>query len=234
MSTWVVTREASEGQPLVDALKQRGHEAVCVPAIRREPLPWPDRLTPAHGDIVFLTSPYAAKLALTHLRIPGLTLRWAAVAPATVGALAGTGVDVVVATHGGAVALAEACVAAGLRGRVLYPTSDAGLTQDEQAHALDVLSRECTVDRAAVYTTIDDPHLDDNLRLVQGRVRFHAVLFSPSAARALHASLVRTGVSGLAHVVTVGASTARAWPAQSIPAPAGVDIVDFVCSLEVK
>lgn len=241
---WLVTREAQEGQALVDALKARGHGAVCVPAIRREPLPWPavldDAARGARGPVwLFLTSPYAARLVLERFVDDGvgraLSLRFAALSPQTLGVIASAQRTVDVAADGGAHALAEACVAAGVRGTVLYPTSDAGMRQHEQTRALELLSAHTSVARAAIYTTYDDPRLGDNLRLLEGpaRARYRAVLFSPSAARALHSAIERTGVRGPSAVVTVGQSTARAWPTASLPAPAGVDIVDFLCSLEV-
>lgn len=239
---WLVTREAQDGQPLVDALKARGRGAVCVPAIRREPLPWPtaldDAARAAHETVwLFLTSPYAARLAIERFVEDGvgraMNLRFAALSPQTLGVVAAAGRTVDVAADGGAYALAEACAAAGVRGTVLFPTSDAGLVQHEQMRALEVLSRTATVARAAVYSTYDDPRLDDNLRLLEGGGRYGAVLFSPSAARALYDSVARTAVKGPAAIVTVGRSTARAWPAPSTLAPSGVDIVDFLCSLEV-
>jgi uroporphyrinogen-III synthase len=240
---WLVTREASEGQALVDALKARGRRAVCVPAIRREALPWPTELDAAaraaQGPLWwFLTSPFVARLALERFIAGGIerarTLRIAALSPATADIIAAAQVTVDVAARGGAEALAEACAAAGVDGVVLYPTSDAGLAQEEQTRAVQILARTAAVARAAVYTTYADPRLDDNLRLLErkGAARYHAVLFSPSAARALHAGLVRTCVPGPATVVTVGASTARAWPKASMLAPAGVDIVDFLCSVD--
>src|SRR5688572_26439359 len=103
---WVVTREAAEGQPLVDALKKRGHEAVCVPAIRREPLPWPARLAPSPNALVFLTSPYAARCTLEHLKHVDtdgrLGMRFAALAPSTIAALTSSRAHVEVAAEGGA------------------------------------------------------------------------------------------------------------------------------------
>lgn len=240
---WVVTREAAEGQPLVDALKKRGHEAVCVPAIKREPLPWPEDLRPFGEGMMFLTSPYAARLAwknLDHAAVP--PVRWAAVEPATSKVVAGWAV-VDVSAPGGSMGLAEAVIATPrVPTRLFWPTSDAGLASDEHK-SVEKRLRDAgfSVNSRAVYTTIPDVHLDDNLRLLQRRVRFHAVLFSPSAARALHDALARTGVTGLARVVTVGASTARAWASKSAQAsqvsqpteaPPGVDIADFVCSLE--
>lgn len=232
---WVVTREAAEGQPLVDALKRRGHEAVCVPAIRREPLPWPEALHAFGQASMFVTSLYAARLAhknVDHTAVP--PLGWAALEPTTAKYLRDGGMDVEVSAPGGSLGLCDAVIARSSFTRFLWPTSDAGLRTDEHAHVVQRF-RDAgkSIEAHAVYTTMSDPSLDDNLRLLQGRVRFHAVLFSPSAALALHESLARTRVQGLARVVTVGASTARAWPGASTEAPAGVDIADFVCSLEV-
>ena len=232
---WVVTREAAEGQSLVDALKKRGHEAVCVPAIRREPLPWPDALQPFGQASMFLTSLYAAKLAhknVDHTAVP--PVGWAALEPATASYLRDCRLDPEVTAHGGSLALCDAVIARSSHSRFLWPTSDAGLHTDEHAQVVQRMRNAGkSIDAYAVYTTIADPSLDDNLRLLQGRVRFHAVLFSPSAAHALYESITRSGVQGLARVVTVGASTARAWPGAATQAPAGVDIADFVCSLEV-
>jgi uroporphyrinogen-III synthase len=231
---WIVTREAAEGQPLVDALKQRGHEAVCVPAIRREPLPWPEQLQPFGQVSLFLTSLYAAQLAhknIDHTAVP--PVGWTALEPVTASYLREWQLTPEVTAHGGSLALADAIIARSSFSRFLWPTSDAGLRTEEHAQVLQRMrDAHKTIDAYAVYTTMGDPSLDDNLRLLQGRVRFHAVLFSPSAARALHEALARTGVQGLARVVTVGASTTRAWPAPSTAAPLGVDIADFLCSLE--
>jgi hypothetical protein len=159
---------------------------------------------------------------------------WVALEPVTAKYLRDWGMEVEVSATGGSIALAEAVVARSKHSRFLWPTSDAGLRTDEHAHVVQLL-RDAgkSIEARAVYTTVADPSLDDNLRLLQGRVRFHAVLFSPSAAHALHDALERTGARGLARVVTVGASTARAWPGAATQAPLGVDIADFVCSLEV-
>ena len=234
---WLVTREAHDGLPLVQALQARGLSAVCAPAIRREPLPWPAVLDEAAGSArgpvwLFLTSPLAARLALEHLghlEHAGSALRFASLSPHTLAVVVAAARNVDVAAEGGATALARACAAAGVSGTVLYPTSDAGLLQDEQALALEVLSRTATVVRAPVYTTRDEPHLEDQLRSLSAPYR--AVLFSPSAARALQRAVERTGAPSPVLVVAVGRSTARAWPSAATLAPAGVDIVDFLCSL---
>jgi uroporphyrinogen-III synthase len=234
MGPWVITREAADAAPLLDALAARGVPAIAVPAIERNALPWPAELDAAAtpGALVFCTSAYAAELAVDALGPRTSGLRFAATAPATARVLRDRDLDVVVEAQGGSAELARAVVAARVSDVVVYPTSDAGLQQPEQAEAVEILSSTCRVVRAPAYRTRPAPGFARTLGDVVDRAtgRWRIVLFSPSAARAL--------VDALAHVsrppdvvVSVGASTARALPFPSTLAPRGADLIDFVCSL---
>jgi uroporphyrinogen-III synthase len=269
---WVIAREPSDGEPLVAALRARGREAICVPLIERRALAWPGELRAAarqEGAIFFLTSPFAARLACGWLaaELPGARLRFAALLPATAAALtAAAHLEADVVAEGGAVALAEALMRSGLEGPVVYPTSDAGLRQAEQREAVQLLERRFVVARAAAYETGPAPGIAAGLARLGGRP-YGAVLFSPSAARAL-AAAVKGGAQAPSRLVAVGASTAEAlpfpsegtsegtsegaaagtsqgarvrssgeaaapdWMRASVRAPTGVDLVDFLCSLD--
>src|SRR5262249_31993792 len=133
---WVITREADDAKPIVDALIERGIDARCVPCIERTELPWPTSFVDAcvfsQERLWFVTSPYCARLVLARLR-PQRPEHVAAIAPSTTAAFGEEGYDVVdVQSGGGAVELAKAVVAAGINAAVLYPTSDAGLSSPEQ------------------------------------------------------------------------------------------------------
>lgn len=231
---WVITREAQDGEPLVAALRARGQAALLVPAIERRALPWPADLH-ARDGIYFLTSPFAARLVVEHLRTVSLAPRdgrprFAALAPATAAVLRAAELDVDVAAHGGALALALALRDSELDGTVLYPTSDAGLAQPEQVQAAAVLGERFSLVRAAVYTTVPAADLEERLGALPAGTGYRAVVFSPSAARALAAAVARASAPPAA-VVAVGASTARALPFPSTLAPPDVDLVSFLCSL---
>ncbi len=231
---WIVTREPEDAAPLVDALRARGLEAVCVPCIERAPLGWPARLAPGDDALWFLTSPYAARLVLARVVVTAAyappRARFAAVAPRTADVVVEAGARVDVTAEGGAVALAHAVVDAGFRGRVLYPTSDAGLAQPEQQEAVALLAARGEVVREAVYATRPPAGLADALAARAGPLK--AVVFSPSAARALAGAVAAR--PGAAAVVCVGESTARALPFPSTLVPRGADVADFIRSLEDK
>lgn len=237
---WVVTREAPDGRDLVEALRARGLHAVAISAIERTPLPWPRALVGAHPrSIWFLTSPYAARL----MRAQGLPAdaRIAALAPATARFLNEQGHRCMLTATGGAVALARALVehplgdadvertGEGGQGEipvVLYPTSDAGLAQQEQADAVSVLEKRFSVVRSAVYCTRTAPRFAAELAALPGR-GLCVVVHSPSAARALADAVAVTGLR-LHDVVAVGTSTAAALPFPARLLPSGADLVEFI------
>lgn len=234
VTPWVITREAQDGEPLVAALRARGQDALALPAIERRPLPWPASFDAPRGGIFFLTSPYAARLVLEHMRAPTGGLddrgrRFAALSPSTAAAVREAGLPVDVTAEGGALALALALGTSKLDGTVLYPTSDAGLAQPEQEQAVVVLRERFDVVREAVYSTGPARDLDDRLDALPRGNAWRAVVFSPSAARALAAALARRKAPPPV-IVAVGASTARALPFPSTLAPSHVDLVDFLCS----
>jgi uroporphyrinogen-III synthase len=199
---WVLTRTEEEGRALADALGM-----TLVPCIERVPLPWP-ALPP--GGLVFVTARAVAQRLISEARPQNL--RVAAVEPSTKGLLESAGVRVEVSAAGGALALAEAVkrwVSTPLD--IVYPTSDAGVDQPEQAAALRVLESVGRVHRHVVYEVRAPAGLTERLRALGPR---GFVFYSPSAV----AHVAATGVVPQA-VVCVGGSTARAaseqagWPA---------------------
>lgn len=244
MTTWIVTREASDAEQTAQALRARGLHARSQPAIAREALPWPDGLTPrrdAAGTLVMCTSPYAAHLVIE--RWPALRaaageapLACAATAPVTAAILEAGGVPVVVRAQGGVQALAAAIAATvhgGPRPWVLYPTSDVGEESDEHAAALAALSPAADVRRGIAYATRPAPHLE---RALADLERDAAVLvFSPSAVDALVTAAARAGVALPRSVVCVGASTARAFERathrEAVLVPRGTELASFLASL---
>ncbi len=189
---WVLTRELDDAKPLAEQL---GLEV--VPCIERVDLPWPPW---PRSPLVFVTSAAVARRLLSLTAPPGT--RFAALKPATAALLR----HATVTAEGGAVALAEAVKAwapAGTPLQILYPTSDKGLEQPEQAEAVRILETVGTVHRHAVYATRAPPGLAAALARHRGD---GFVFFSPSAVENF-----RAAGGEASRVVCVGASTLRAW-----------------------
>lgn len=253
MSTWIVTREWSDAEPLVQALRDGGLRARALPCIERTALPWPDDLAPpasrgpagleagATPTIVLCTSPFAASLLIARWpRLVGAAgaapLTCAAVAPVTARLLEAAGLPVSIRSKGGVASLAREVVASlgdGPRPCVLYPTSDRGDDSDEHAEALAVLAPRADVVGDVVYSTHAAPGLDAALRDLEPDAAL--LFFSPSAVTAFVTAASRAGVSLPATVVCFGGSTARAFARhagrEAIPAPRGANLVDFIRSL---
>lgn len=147
---WVITRAQPDADADAKALRDAGFDAIAVPCIERVPLPWPDWPQAHEERVIFVTSPFAAMQLIAAWPQPA---RVAAMAPITTARLRASGVPVAVEAEGGAVALAEKLRALKVRLDVLYPTSDAGMRQEEQDEALTILQSFATVTRAAVYAT---------------------------------------------------------------------------------
>ncbi len=132
----------------------------------------------------------------------------AAGAPSTNAVLVSHGIRAVVTAEGGSVALAQAVAAAGLKPvSILYPTSDAGERQPEQATAIALLEQLAPVHRRLVYSVRAPEGLDQRLAALgpSGFIFYH----SPSAVE--HVAEAR--VIPLA-TLCIGASTLRAADAQ--------------------
>lgn len=152
---WVITRAQPDADADAQALRDAGFDAIAVPCIERVPLPWPAWSPAARPRVVFVTSPFAAKQLIAAWPIDADV---AAMAPITSAKLRAAGVPVAIEAEGGAVALAHAVVRA-KPAAILYPTSDAGMRQEEQDDALALLEACAAVTRAAVYATQPPPGL---------------------------------------------------------------------------
>ena len=227
--TWIITRAAEDGLPLVAELSARGIAALALPCIEREPLAWPDwpfDSSAAH-HLIFLTSLASARGALAWSRAhAGVKVSFAAQAPRTDAWLVAQGLEVAVASPQGAVGLAQAVVEWAKKKalhdlRVLYPSSDAGELQPEQIEAVALLAPIGTVDRATVYQTRAPDHLDTALLAVPaGPTRWFFA--SPSAVTHAVAALHRAHLTPAVDVLCLGHSTLRAWQAAALAGwPAG-------------
>ena len=236
MVPWVITRERDDAKLVVDGLRARGLDALCIPGIARTPLPWPASLDLPTG-LFFLTSPFAARLTMARIGTRARDYRFAATAPATFEVVHRAGVEPTVHAPGGSGQLARAVLDADIRGTpVLYPTSTAGLEQPEQARAVQTLASVGVVCRAAVYETAASPDLDFELRGLRG-APYCAAFFSPSAVEA-YAGAVSRGAPPPIFSVCIGESTLRAYDDARIAAaptatliPRHVDVVEFIADV---
>lgn len=204
--TWVITRAQPDADADASALRAAGFEAVAVPCIERVALPWPAWPPTGRPRVVFVTSPFAGRQLVQAWPLDATV---AALAPITSAKLREAGVPVAIEAEGGVVALARALEARGGPVDVLYPTSDVGLQQEEQAEALKILSTFAQVTRAAVYAT----RRPDGLQLPKG-ARY--VFMSPSAVE----NALAGGDLSAEAVACIGQSTVRAFRALAAqPAP---------------
>lgn len=195
----IVCRPAPDGERSVETLRARGIPAQSRPLLERAPIdaaPWPES-----ADIVFVTSPYAARLVLAR----NLAGDVVALGTRTSQIFRDAGVEPRLTADGGAEGLAIALVANGLAGRVFYPVSRAATMEPEHHAATAVLRAVCDVNVQAVYDTLPSPRCEE---LIASAPREAVWWFhSPSAVRAFlaHAD------AAPARVVCSGGSTHRAW-----------------------
>jgi uroporphyrinogen-III synthase len=221
-TTWLVTREERDAAEACAALEARGRRAVSVPCLETAPEPWPWG-PPSPGTVTLFTSRRAVEAWVRAGAAETGTL--AALAPATVAALAEAGYVPALSATGGIVGLARALLADWeARGRpalaLRHPTSDLGLGTAERRSADDVLAPVGPVDHRVVYRTRAPAGLAAALRPhVEGA---WAVTFaSPSAIDHLLAALPASATPPVA-VECAGGSTLRRWnerrPSQWPPA----------------
>lgn len=211
---WLVTRAAEDAEAELGALREAGLRALGVPCVAFESLPWPRWRATAGEPLYVLTSRRAARAWLAAGEGGALL---AATAPQTAALLDDAAAPVLVRALGGAlglaVALRDAWRAAGEpRWALRYPTSDAGEASPEQARALDVLAAVGPVERRVVYRTKAPRGLGRALGAAL-REPWSVTFHSPSAVAAFLAHRPAAAPPP-AHVVCVGASTARAWQAR--------------------
>jgi uroporphyrinogen-III synthase len=180
MARVVVTRPAGREQPLVDRLREAGHDVSHVPLVAIEPLgDGPVDVT--HYDWVVLTSATGARELRRRMR--GTPARVAAIGPATAEAFGGAEVVAATSTQEGLLAALPSSP-----GRVLFAGAEGARRLLPDALGADVVSLYRTVE----LTPSEWPACD----LV--------VLTSPSAGRAL------ARVAPRCPVVTIGPETSRA------------------------
>jgi uroporphyrinogen-III synthase len=199
---WVLTRTKDEGGALAQRLG-----CTLEPCVERIELAWPEWPSWPLASLVFITSKTAAeRLAREWEKRPvGTTV--AAVAPSTNAVLVSHGIRAVVTAEGGSVALAQAVKAAGVKPvSILYPTSDAGERQPEQATAIALLQQLAPVHRRLIYSVRAPEGLDQRLAAL-GPSGF--IFYSPSAVE----HVAEASVVPLA-TLCIGASTLRAADAQ--------------------
>jgi uroporphyrinogen-III synthase len=204
---WAITRAEPDASRVCDELRAAGVVAVAVPCIERVPcevVPW----RPSAHRVVVLTSAGTVE-ALGQRIIDAAPDEVAALAPATARAVERLGLKVTVESANGVVALAHAIAARLERRGVVapafwYPTSDAGLEQDEQREAVARLGLLGPVTRPVAYTTRAPPELKATLAGL--RLPFGAFFASPSAV----ANFVAASPPRPERVVCWGASTLRA------------------------
>jgi len=236
--TWLITREAVEAEADCALLAQRGVPARPAPCVAFEPLPWP-AWTPGPGvPLTVLSSKHAA---VCYLQQPDRSGLVAAMAPTTANLLASQGVSSAVVAQGGAVALAQAVLAAWTLGgqprwHLRWPTSDVGAGTLEQGEALALLRRVGPVQREAAYRTTVPSGLAGTLRPLL-RADWSATFSSPSAVEAFLANLP-TDVRAPTRVLCLGRSTLRAWEAHRhagwTEAWLTTSLLDTVVSLEER
>lgn len=202
-TTWFITREKEDAEADCAALRLRGLDAVPMPCVVTQLLPWP--WADAENDtMTVFTSRRAVDSWLqtnTHLA------RVAATAPATSKMLERSGIHVQLETEGGAIALAEAILASRRPARIRYPTSNLGLESIEQNVAVNMLA-EIPVDRQLAYQ-VNAPTDLPRATAALARAPYGLVFASPSAVR--HFLPHATTAPPARHVVCFGQSTQRAW-----------------------
>jgi uroporphyrinogen-III synthase len=195
----IVCRPQPDAARSVDRLRERGLSAEARPLVERRALPivWPE-----HADIVFVTSPFAARLVLLAMQDGKLAgARVAAISKRTAAVFTSEGVTPAITAEGGAEALARVVPS----GHVTYPVSRAADHEPEHHAALGILRARGDVSVLHAYDTTavaDCPARIDTAPR-DATWWFH----SPSAVRAFvaHCSFIP------ARVVCTGGSALRAW-----------------------
>lgn len=205
--TWAITRARLEAEALADELSSAGVRAFALPCIEREACelePW----TAAGHRVGFFTSAGAVEVVgerLHSLRFDAL----AALAPTTRDALKRHGLHSTIEAAAGALELARATVrhlaAQPSPIAFWYPTSDHGVTQAEQADALERLSTIGSVTRALAYRTRAPATLPGQLEALP---RDYGVVFT-SPSTVLHFTTARPARAPT-RVACWGASTLSA------------------------
>ncbi|GAA5131280.1 uroporphyrinogen-III synthase [Alloalcanivorax gelatiniphagus] len=165
MSRVVITRPAGQGEALAARLREAGHEPLCVPALRIEPLPLADDHRRRLMDLdlyhaVFFVSANAAHQALE--RIADLWpqwpvgLHWLAVGESTAAVIRAAGLTPEYPTSGfnSEAVLALPCLARVADRRILICRGDGG--RDWLAARL--RERGAMVDVLPFYRRLPDPH----------------------------------------------------------------------------
>ncbi len=237
----LVTRPSGQGRDLLDGLRERGVDAVHVPAIEIRPAGEGGSLDAAlagaeSADWVVLTSANAARAVLdaaARVGLEPLMLRWAAVGDATARVVREAGIAVVFlpSVANGSTLARELPVHA--RDRVLVPRADIV----DGAVADTLRDRGVTVADVVAYETLEAPEGSRPLlaaALDDGPVDA-IVLTSGSTARGLLALASDDTRARLAATpaVAAGTSTAAATRAAgyttvlTAPSPAAADLVAF-------
>lgn len=204
----IVCRPDLDAARSVQNLSDAGIDAMAVPILARAPLP--DAVWPVAADLVFVTSPFAARLTLKAFD-RGLLLREgrptavAAIAKTTGGVFAAANVIPTVLAQGGALGLARAVAASGFTQSLFYPVSRAAGKEPEHHAAVALLRTVCEVTVAQVY---DTAAVSDAAHRIASAPQDATWLFhSPSAVRAF----IENARSAPAAVWCSGRSTLRAW-----------------------
>jgi uroporphyrinogen-III synthase len=244
--TWAILRPREDADALAASLGARGVRAHATPAIERTPLAWPSHSDEC--DLVLLTSAFAASLVAQRAVLRSRAV-CGATRPATASAARALGLEVAFEADGGAAELGQACAqwlaertGDGAAPRVLYPTSDAGADQPEQAALVAaVTGAGAQLVRFVAYSTKPSPQLAHDLLALPlsgaasdaHAAKLAVVIASPSAVDALAA--VKHPPVHIA--LCVGGSTERAWhehglEGERILAPRGRPLVDVIAELD--
>lgn len=182
MLPWVITRAEPDAGRVCEELRRAGLEAFALPCIERVPCEVPAWRPDGHR-VVLLTSVPTVEIVGPRLWLSAPD-ELAVLAPASSAALSALGYRATIEASGGVLELV-ARIEGRLRQRAIgdpvfwWPTSDAGLSTDEQRVAVARLEALGPVTRTAVYETRRPERLDH--RLAQLARPFGVVFASPSA-----------------------------------------------------
>ena len=211
----LVTRTRERASGLVDALHERGADAVVVPLIATQPLASPEEIATAVRSLtgsppprwVVFTSATAVRLALGAAGPDALRhARVAAVGPETAAALRAGGVNADLAGYSDSDALAAALEAAGVRGAtVWFPSAEA--SRPELSARLRAAGAVVMVH--PVYRTVMPEDAPRRLAVALDRGIDAVTLTSGSTARHLVRALGERSLPPATVVVCIGERTAR-------------------------
>ena len=212
----LVTRTRERAAGLVDALHERGAEAVVVPLIATQPLATPDEIVTAVRALAAAPAPrWAAFTSATAVRLAlGATgpdalrgVEVAAVGAETAATLQARGVRVALAGVADADALADALEAAGMQGAtVWFPAAEAA--RSALPERLRAVGADVTVQ--PVYRTVMPDDAPRRLAVALDQGVDAVTLTSGSTARNLVRALGQRALSPATAVVCIGAHTADA------------------------